>query len=49
MSVFGILLSTGEGIVILALTAAMAVTACAFVVLLEMSQYGKEDTFYESR
>ena len=46
MNVFGILLSTGEGIVILALTAVMAITACAFVVLLEMCQYGKEDTFY---
>jgi hypothetical protein len=43
------MLSTGEGIVILALTAAMAVTACIFVALIENSQYGEEDTFYESR
>lgn len=47
MSAIEILLSRWEGIVILALTAAMAVTACAFVILIEMSQYGEEDVFYE--
>lgn len=48
MSDIEILLSCGEGITILFLIGVMALLACALVALIENSQYGKEDIFYES-
>lgn len=44
-----ILASTCEGLTILALTLLMSGLAASLVALIEISQYGKEDTFYESR
>lgn len=41
-----ILLSAEEGITIIALAVLIAALACTLTVLVEMSQYDEEDTFY---
>ena len=48
MKLLEILLSTCEGLTILALTLLMGGLATALVALIEISQYVEEDTFYES-
>lgn len=48
MNLLDILTSTCEGLTILALTLLMGGLASALVAMIEISQYGEEDTFYES-
>lgn len=43
-----LLISTGEGITILSLAILIAALAATLTALIEISQYGEEDTFYES-
>lgn len=47
--IWQLLLTTGEGITLLSLGILIAALAVTLVTLIEMSQYGEEDTFYESR
>lgn len=48
MNLLDILSSTCEGLTILALTLLMGGLASALTALIAISQYGEEDTFYES-
>lgn len=48
MTLLEILLSTCEGLSILAMTLLIGGLASALVTLIAISQYGEEDEFYES-